>query len=81
VTTLFGKEQELRALPPPPFKAELEDLRGRVAAQAERVKEAKGVSRAGRGLAGPRRLGWTRGAPAGARARSWLCLPRRGLSV
>ncbi|KIZ00208.1 asparaginyl-tRNA synthetase [Monoraphidium neglectum] len=49
VTTLFGKEQELRALPPPPSKAELEDLRGRVAAQAERVKEAKGAAAADKG--------------------------------
>lgn len=41
VTTLFGKEKELRALPPPPSAADVEALRARVGEQAARVKDAK----------------------------------------
>lgn len=43
MTTLYGKEKELRELPPAPSAAELEQLRAKVSEQGGRVKEAKTV--------------------------------------
>lgn len=43
MTTLFGKEKELRELPPPPSASELAALRAKVADQGARVKDAKAV--------------------------------------
>ncbi|KAI8475840.1 MAG: hypothetical protein J3K34DRAFT_16650 [Monoraphidium minutum] len=46
VTTLLGKEKELRSLPPAPSASDLEELRGRVTEQGGRVKDAKAAAAA-----------------------------------
>ena len=43
VTTLYGREKELRELPPPPSAGDVAALRAKVAEQGDRVKAAKAV--------------------------------------